>query len=45
MWHLHAIGQGVRYEIADHALALPPFICQTVNPISSKGPWTPNLMF
>ena len=25
------------YEIADHALVLPPFFCQTVNPISTKG--------
>jgi hypothetical protein len=33
------------YENADHALALPPFFCQTVNPISTKGAWTPNLMF
>ena len=22
-----------------------PFFCQTVNPISTKGAWTPNLMF
>ena len=33
------------YEIADHALALPQYFCQTVNPISTKGAWTPNLMF
>ena len=33
------------YEIADHALALPAFFCQTVNPISTKGTWTPNLTF
>ena len=33
------------YEIADHALALPAFFCQTVNPISTKGAWTPNLTF
>ena len=33
------------YEIADHAFALPPTFCQTVNPISTKGAWTPNLMF
>ena len=33
------------YENADHALALPPFFCQTVNPISTKGAWTQNLMF
>jgi hypothetical protein len=33
------------YEIADHALALPPFFGQTVNPISTKGAWTSNLMF
>ena len=24
-------------EIADQVLALPPFFCQTVNPISTKG--------
>jgi hypothetical protein len=33
------------YEIVDHALVLPPFFCQTGNPISTKGTWTPNLMF
>ena len=33
------------YEIADHALAPPPFFGQTVNPISTKGNCTPNLMF
>ena len=33
------------YENADHALALPQFFCQTVNPISTKVDWTPNLMF
>jgi hypothetical protein len=33
------------YEIFDHALALPPFFCQIVNPISTKGAWTPILMF
>ena len=33
------------YEIADHALAPPQFFCQTVSSISTKGAWTPNLMF
>ena len=33
------------YEIADHALAPPQFFCQTVTSISTKGAWTPNLMF
>ena len=32
------------YEIADHAVVLPPIFCQTVNPISTKGTRTPNLM-
>ena len=35
----------LRYEIVDHVLALPPFFCQTFNPILTKGTWTPNLMF
>ena len=30
------------FEIVDHALALPPIFCQTVNPISTNGAWTPN---
>ena len=31
------------YEIADQALALHSFFCQTVNPISTEGAWIPNL--
>ena len=31
--------------IADHPLVLALFFCQTVSSISTKGAWTPNLMF
>ena len=32
------------FEIVDHALALPPIFCQTANPISTNGAWTPNVL-